>query len=496
MRNLLRSSVPGASLAIRLAQPVPLAALLIFALAIYYALKLSTGQLGHSDEYLSLDRAYSFLTRHDLLTVYSENRPTFKKPPLQYWMDAWLMWKTSDVVFAMRLPSYVFALATLVATGALAYVLQPSKPYVVPAAIALLAGSTRFWESAMSAMLDSGAALFSTVAIAACLLALRQPRWWHVVALATGLAAWQKAPIPLALVAGILLVVFATRRLHDVDLGHSLRNRHFAAAFLLMLAGVLSWPAIQWVRHGTESFEQAYLDQMIARFSPLGTGGSARHNSWFSVLVSGEGMPRIPAIIAVFALPWVIKRLELLALPALLTCFILATGFASGYVSPRYSLIFLPLMMAALAAVLLQVISRPLPAIAAVAVLSLSSLGPFKSAQTLGMLDDSQMRYEPFLRNIAASLASDETLLVCKAASGEGKIYRGVISFYASAGRPFERIGSPDELVGLEREGKVKPPYRGLCEARKFDELNRLRPDYRVVDHFGGFIHWSGSAAQ
>ncbi len=101
-------------------RPLLAACIIVFALALYYGSFLSFGTISHGDEYLTLDRANSFLIRDDPWAVFAENQPTFKKPPLQYWITAWLMERTSDLEVALRLPSYVFALLTLVAVGWLA----------------------------------------------------------------------------------------------------------------------------------------------------------------------------------------------------------------------------------------------------------------------------------------------------------------------------------------------------------------------------------------
>ncbi|MEC9342832.1 MAG: hypothetical protein VYD64_03190 [Pseudomonadota bacterium] len=473
--------------------PGLLSGLLLLAVALYYFQVLPVGGLSHGDEYLTLERSHSFVVRDDPLTVYSENRPTFKKPPLQYWIGAWLIGATGDLVFALRTPSYLFALALLAATGALALVLNPTRPYAAPAAIALLAGSARFWENAMSALLDMGAAFFATVAVAACLMALRRPRGWYLVAVATAIAAWQKAPIPLLMVAGMLVVVAATRRLHDIDLRTSLANRHFLIAAIVMAAGVLAWPLIQYLKYGASSLEQAYVSQMVDRFSPFADSGTDKHRSWYTVLLDSEALLRVPALLAIFAMPWVLRRRELVALPALLVVFAVMAAFASGYVSPRYSLVFLPMLMASLAVVTLEIVPNRLAALAVILVLSMTSLGPFKSANALGIADDDQARYVPFLRSIAASLEADETLVTCNGRAAEGRIHRGAITYYASAGRPFERIRSADELAHLEDAGAVSPPYRGLCSEGDFEELRAVRPGLQTVERFGGYVHWKST---
>jgi len=469
--------------------PFALSFIFIAILAIFYWVMLPVGTIQHPDEYLTLDRTHSFVIRDDFLTVYSSNRPTFKKPPLQYWISAYLIRQGADLELALRFPSFLFGILTLINVGILAYLLYPTNPWVAPAAIALLAGSFSFWSSNMSALLDSGAMLFSTMAITSCLLAFSRPRWWYLVALSAGLAAIQKAPVPLLLAAGMVLFAFASKKYHQIDFRAAFLNRHFWIAAGLMLAAVLFWPALQWIRFGPESFQEAYVNQMVERFSPFSQLSEARR-SWHTVLLSSEALLRIPAILALLVLPWVLRRMDLLPLPFLLVAFAIATVFSSGYVSPRYSLIFLPLLMAALAVVLIKVLpGRALPLLV-IAALALSTGGPARSAKALGLLRSNHEKYVQLLQSVAKSLRENETLIVCRAAPGGSRIPAGAISYFASKGRPYEEYRSPETFGALMRNGSVTPPYRGVCHAKTFEELKPLLNGYQIVEESNGYVHW------
>ena len=81
------------------------AAVLLALFAAWYAPTLGTGFITHTDEFATLDRSSSMLTTGDWATVHSRNLPSFKKPPLQYWMGAALMNAGMDLPAALRLPS-------------------------------------------------------------------------------------------------------------------------------------------------------------------------------------------------------------------------------------------------------------------------------------------------------------------------------------------------------------------------------------------------------
>lgn len=224
--------------------PLAVTALLILALGVWYASMLGTGSVHHRDEFLTLDRSASFLRLGDWLTVYANNAPTFKKPPLQYWAIAGLMAQGIDLEVALRLPSFLFGLGLLVVTAWLAHIAMPENRWAMPASVLLLACSERFWEICLSALLDTGATFFATLALAATLAAIRRPQLWWLVAAACGMGALQKAPTPLLFSAVPLAVLAATGRWSGVVVGDSLRSRHFIAALTFALILVVAWPTL------------------------------------------------------------------------------------------------------------------------------------------------------------------------------------------------------------------------------------------------------------
>lgn len=470
--------------------PWLLALALIAAFAVQQWHVLPQGAIQHTDEYLTLDRSNSFVIHDDYLTVYSENRPTFKKPPLQYWATAWLMQHTDDLEFALRLPSYLCAIALLVATGILVGVLSPTTPWAIPAAVALLAGAKTFGDSTQSALLDMGATLFVTVAMIACWLALRQPRWWYLVALVSGLAALQKAPIPPLVVAAMVGFLSLTGKRHGIDVGAALRNRHFVIAALLTMALVAFWPVLQWALHGTSALEQAYLGEMVDRFNPA---TESRRPSWDRVLFNGEAWLRLPAMLALFALPRVLRRPELAVFPFLLVGFFLLTTMAGGHVSRRYSIMLMPMLMAAFAIVSVRLVPGRILPVVVIGAFALSSGGPFKSARFMGLTaEDGPAVHVPMLQSISRALGTDETLVMCQwDRRRTPKLFPAQVSYYASNGRPFQVIAGPQELSRLEGDRRIAGPYRGVCNAKQFAELRPWLADPQVVESAHGYVHWT-----
>jgi 4-amino-4-deoxy-L-arabinose transferase-like glycosyltransferase len=454
---------------------------------------LPQGTVQHTDEFLTLDRSNSFLLRDDYLTVYSENRPTFKKPPLQYWATAWLMQHTDDLEFALRLPSFLCAIALLVATGILVAVFSPATPWAIPAAIALLAGAKTFAESSLSALLDMGATLFATVAMIACWLALRQPRWWYLVALVSGLAALQKAPLPPLLVAAMLGFLYLTRKRHDIDVGPALRNRHFLISVLLTLALVALWPALQWALHGTSALTEAYLGEMVDRFNPA---TESKRPSWLRVLLNGEPLLRLPAIVALFAMPRVLRRPELAVFPFLLVGFVILTAVAGGHVSRRYSILLMPMLMMALAVVTVRLVPGRILPVVVIGAFALSNGGPFRSAKSLGLTAHGPAVHVPMLQSVSRSLGAGESLVMCQwGLRKKPKLFPATFSYYASNGRPFQLLDGPEHLARLEHDRVLAGPYRGVCNTEQFAELQPSLIDPQAVEVSHGYVHWTSRGA-
>lgn len=469
--------------------PWLLSLVLITAIAAWHWHVLPQGSIQHTDEFLTLDRSNSFLLRDDGLTVYSENRPTFKKPPLQYWATAWLLEHTDDLEFALRLPSFLCAIALLVATGILVAVLSPATPWAIPAAIALLAGAGTFVASSLSALLDMGATLFATVAIIACWLALRQPRWWYLVALVSGLAALQKAPLPPLLVAAMLGFLYVTRKRHDIDFRLALRNPHFLISVLLTLALVALWPALQWVLHGTGALTEAYLGEMVNRFNPA---TESERPSWLRVLLNGEPLLRVPAIVALFAMPRVLRRPELAVFPFLLVGFVILTAVAGGHVSRRYSILLMPMLMMALAVVTVRLVPGRVLPVVVIGAFVLSNGSPFKSAKSLGLTTPGPAVHVPMLQSVGRSLAAGESPVMCQwGQRKKPKLFPAMFSYYASNGRPFQKLDDPDHLARLEQDRRLAGPYRGVCNTEQFEAMKASLIDPQAIEVSHGYVHWT-----
>jgi 4-amino-4-deoxy-L-arabinose transferase-like glycosyltransferase len=442
--------------------------------------------------YPPLDRSNGFLLKHEWLTVYSENKPDFKKPPLQYWVTAFSLKNFSDTTFATRLPSFLFGIGLLVATGFLACLIEPDNPYAAPAAMIILSSSTFYWQMAISAFLDTGMVFFSVVAVVATLLALRRPKFWYLAALAVGAGALQKAPVAALLVGGILLLVPLTKKYHEIKLAAVFANKHFRIALLLSVVLIAFWPALQVARFGYKAIEQQYVDEMLERFNPIKP--VTQFHGWYDIFVSAEAVVWIPAIIATLILPFVFKKFEAFVPVFIFLGFCLVVGKASGFVHHRYALLTLPFLAASLAALLARVLPGRITVLACAVGLSFLVGGPFKRAEALGLMFNGQEQYKPLLERLRAALLPQETLITCRWKEVPDPtiwFLPGSLSYYGSNGHPIYLMRRPEDISRQEHiKNKIRPPYRGLCRSGEFEQLKEWLADYRVVEQSNGYVHW------
>ncbi|MFV0361429.1 ArnT family glycosyltransferase [Tropicimonas sp.] len=469
--------------------PVAIAAILIVTFWGAHIRLISEGALVEFDEYYTLARSTSFARVGDWWTIYTDNKPNFKKPPLQYWMSGGLLEAGLGLETALRLPSMVFALGCLVATALLAAVIAPNLPWAIPASVVLLASSAQFWTLAESAMLDTGATLFATLALAFAIAALRRPAWWYATAAAIALGALQKAPVGLALVALLVAFLHWTRHLHGFSWQQLRAEPHFRRACWIALAGIFAWPLFQTALHGNEALKRLYVNQMLERFVPLGPAEQERGlAALYDVVIVGEPALRLLAIAALCWMPWRLGRMNLVALPLLFGACVLAMGLASGGVFSRYSLVFLPLLVAA-SAVVVASFGRIWLLALVVGSVSWTAGGPVKPAGQLGLYPDSELaEVNAALTALKDTALPGETLVFCRW-DGTGRPYPGAMAYF-SDNAPYVKL---DEPTNAEKD-KIPPgtPLRGAC---KLDDLARIRgwlTEVEISRTIGGHVVWTG----
>jgi 4-amino-4-deoxy-L-arabinose transferase-like glycosyltransferase len=453
-------------------------------LAWHYVPDLSDNGLTQYDEFYTLDRTSSVLSHGDVLTIYSNHVPSFNKPPLQYWLGAALMKLGAPLNVALKLMPFVWAIGTLGLTGVLAQMLAPESMVAGLAAILFLSGSKLFWDSATSAMLDSGAAFFTIAAAVAFLMALKRPGMCWFVAVLVGLGALQKAPIGLVCV---MVAWFAIARFHPESLtlvrsAPYSSTRKWSVALACVLA--LAWPLFQSALHGPIAFRAAVLREMKERFVPgLPENLAGLKFAWLSWIADDAILLWLPALAMAVVLPLVVRRPAAYLIASWVILFFLAMTFARGDTYERYLLIVLPFLSAALAGGLAALIGRPLVAAAASSALWAASTGfglpqPTRAPPAID-------KYLPLLQRFRDGVQPQESLVFCDWTKANETIFPGALSHYASAGKPFVMLRERANL------GLADPQLRGLCLNDNFVEIEQELVDVVVVEHWEDWVIWT-----
>lgn len=455
--------------------PQAVCGLLVFVLLSFYLPQLGVGLLADYDEYYTYERTQGIVDRGDLWTLYSNNLPTFRKPPLQYWAGAGLLQLGVGPSFALRLPSFVAAIGTLILTGVLAGLLSDRRGVAAALAMLALSASGLFWESGLTAMLDSGAAFFALAAVVCAILTLRDARYWWVLALVIGLGALQKAPIGLALVVAALPFL----RLQS-------GGRHIAGAAILVVLLVASWPALQIALHGQGYLRSAIVNEMVARFQPVADGTGGRLAQWVGWLWDDLGPLWPIALLATLALPTGARRREGFIVVASCALILLAMTLAGGRLFERYLVILLPLIAAGLGAMAAR-LPMPVGVLAAAVGLWLWGSAAFRPVGEEAPAFVDQL---PLMQGFRAAVGPDDTLLFCVWDREDRIIHPGALTVYASAGKPFFNIWYPDSLAADIEGGVIEPPYRGLCSDAAFGQFTALYFGADVQQADAGWVHW------
>ncbi len=463
--------------------PIIISSIIITIFTLYYWQFLPYGDIIRWDEYFTLERSSNFLKKNDWLTVYTNQQPNFNKPPLQYWITYILIQNIENIQIALRFWPYFFGLSLLASVGLLAHALNPQTPYVIPTAILIMSGSSLLWRYSISAMLDTGAALFTTLTVAAFILALRNPKWWYVAAISIGLGTLQKSPLTLAAVTLLFILLIATRKLYSTSVEIIIKNKHFIHSSILMILLTIPWPLIQIFKYGKKYTKQALVLQVYNRFIPT-TDMSEIQIQWWQWFITDESFIFIFSIISAFLLLFY-KKFEYIIPFFTFIIFSITMTMASGVIHSRYILQILPILAAGFAVILIEYMPNKATLLGGALALTLLAGHPFQTAASLELNNNTQAPYIPYLKDFAQSLKDDETPIRCFWGKDRGKIFPGAFHYYASNERKFYEIYDPSELGKLAR-----PPYRGICPINQFMELNATWEGLQVVREFHGMIHW------
>ncbi|MEI4470146.1 glycosyltransferase family 39 protein [Frigidibacter sp. MR17.24] len=480
-----------------------IALLLVAIFAVRVLPHLGAGTFNSRDEYLTLDRTVSLLRTGDWTTIHTNHEPSFRKPPLQYWLGAALLSTGMDRELALRLVALAGGLGMLAMTGLLAARmardLVPARDprLVAGCAVLLLAGSRSLWRYSTEAMLDTGTGFWLAATAVAFLAALDRPRRMWLVVACVGFGALQKAPVAAMLVVCGLLALAAGRRARrlrgaaDVALLRPGARRAFSLALICLVPAALVWPLMQVALHGIEAFRLLVMDEMVSRFAPE-VETAAHGVEWPEWVARDSALLWLPGLLATLALPVWMRTTGARMVWLWTVAFFAAMTFAGGATYPRYLLSVSPFVAVALALTIFRLAARDGRALALAAVAGLAAPG-IVSAR-VGETSPRRVEAEAALRALAASAAPEDRLVACQT-SGRAQelMVVGAIGFFASAGQPVGIFRDPADLAAYVEATPPGTVLRGICLSRDMGQIRALRPDLTETAR-GDYVIWSAPA--
>ena len=227
----------------RYLSPAILSGALILVVTCWLAFQIPKGAIVQADELRTAERSREMLLKGPW-TVYSNFAPSFAKPPLQYWLTALTLPRCANPSIAVRIWPLLYTIFTAAAVGWLAFLVDPTRPWLIPLAVAIFISCPLILMEGSRGLLDVGLTFFTTLAIALAQLARVRSGWWLGVAMACWLGTLQK--LPLIFLIWLIIVLIRLRHPGDRVL---LRGRWLKAGVILAIVMTAIWPSIQFANY-------------------------------------------------------------------------------------------------------------------------------------------------------------------------------------------------------------------------------------------------------
>lgn len=344
-----------------------LTVILVFSFVYWIAGTLKSPGFCLMDEFLTFARSKNFLATGDLAVVTIEGRPSWEKPPLQYWFGALMLSLGLEPTVALRVFPLIFSLLTVGLTVFAALYLSNFKnPWVMLYSVLFLGLSQHFVQQSRSAMLETGFCFFVGLSVVSLWKAQENTKWWYIWGLSCGLAALQK--VPLAWVTTLLVALPYLFR-HRESFWGSLKDGRFVRGLFLGVFLTLLWPGIQVLRWGTDYWYRAGSETVFRVTHGIDSLEGSGMGLYFERLLFFTADSSVFWLLAVVVFTVIWKRESFRSLTEdpravgiALFLAVLALGLvvSAGPVYPRYQLVVVPLVIALTAASLPRFSNSPL----------------------------------------------------------------------------------------------------------------------------------------
>lgn len=450
----------------------------------WLALEIPKGILSSSgDEMLTAERSREMLILGHS-QVHFNLKPSFEKPPLQYWLTSFTLARLQNRTLAVRIWPWFYGVLTAIVVAGLAFVLAPERPWLIPLSTAILTSFPLFATEASRGMLDTGLALFTTAAILFAQLARKNPVWWLGAAVACLLGSLQKIPIPFL----VWLLILAVRLSSPAE-RKELKSRWLLCSVLGAFATMAIWPVSQILTFQVP-YQHLFHQEVVDWLGPEHLGAQPYLEIPYRFIVTSA------CGVFLFAAPFVIlfwKKGEFGA-PAWEVSFaclgLVATEILFNFRHVRYIEPIIPALCLLLAIVAERILRfRGLVRIAAIAVLAVLLLAGF--VQTKLQIDFRRRKDFTDEKLVAEKLGTLQqpgvrTVLVKAIKVGTDLHFASFYLFHGNLRFPVEKY-SVDEI----RESPPSPPMVGVCVTRDFPAVQAVYPSAKVQFTRDQFLIWS-----
>jgi len=476
------------------------AGLACIAVLTWLSLEIPKGTLVATDELLTAERSREMLTQGSWL-VHFNFRPSFEKPPLQYWLTAWTLPRFENPSLAVRIWPLIYAALTAIVLGWLVWAMRPDRPWLIPLSIALLFSSPLFATQATRGLLDVGLAFFTTTTILFSELARKRPMWWLAVAASCWLASLQKNPLPFLVWLLILAVRFSSPSERD-----RLKSRWLWFSFLVAVVAISAWPLLQLIKYQMPWWS-VFHEEVIVWLGPVGLGARPYFEIPIRMVING-GLFGLLALLAPFVILFSRKETESPATReiALVSVIMIVLAIVSNFRHVRYIIPIVPTLCLLIAFVFYSLIERRrrIRGLTAFLVLLLVA-GFIETKIQIDHLEGKDDRNDPINALIPAFTVpkdvTDEKLIAEKLGTlqqngtkivlvkaikpGAGLLWD---SFYLFHGRL--RSSVTKYTVDEIHANPPQPPLIGACVSRDLPVLQQLYPNLEAQLTRAQFVCW------
>src|SRR5712692_8989984 len=460
------------------------AVFIVFAFAGWLALEIPKGILAQTDELLTAERTREMLMTEPWVVHYNFHR-AFQKPPLQYWLTSLTLPRFQNRAVAVRIWPLVYASLTAIVLGWLAFLVEPTRPWLIPVSVAMLVSCPLFSTETSRAMLDIGLTFFTTLTIVFAELARRRPSWWVAVAVVCWLGSLQKFPLPFLVWVLIVLV-----RLTSRDERMALRSGAgwLIGSMLLALAAMSIWPLVQLLKYEMPVWS-LYHEEVVVWLGPEGLGT----RPYFAVplgLILAGGLGGLFLLLAPFVNLFSKREKPLRAVReiALVSLAVIALTIVSNFRGVRYILPVLPSLCFLLALLFHRFLEQGsvVHRRTIIALIVLLSAGLVQAKLQI-VLRQKDVANEKVIAEKLGALQQPgtKTVLVKAIHVGADLLWDSFYLFHGNFRFPVTTY-TVDEI----RSDPAKPPVIGACVARDFSIVREVYPTIQVRFVRAQFICW------